>query len=684
MADMDSLPVTEVKGIGAQRAKQLAKLGIHSVMDLLEYMPYRYDDYRITDIAEAGHEQTIAVRGMVGSAPVVRWYGRRKSRLSVKVQTDGVRITAVWFNQHYLKRKLTPGRSIMLIGKWDRHRLQLTVKRAVFSPKEQTQLSGRLEPVYHVTASIRVETLRKMIRQAFVQFGDSIEEPLPHELITRYKLMNRRDALFAMHFPHNYREGGQARRRMAFEELFLFQLKLQALRYKRKKHVSGTAKSVSKETLQRFIRRLPFPLTEAQKSVLTEILDDLSRPLAMNRLLQGDVGSGKTVVAAAALYVNGVSGFQGALMAPTEILAEQHAKTLRRLLEPFGLQTVLLIGSMTAKEKRDVASMLQMGLADIVVGTHSLIQEAVHYRRLGLVVTDEQHRFGVKQRAALRKKGEDPDVLFMTATPIPRTLAISAFGDMDVSTIDQLPAGRKPVKTTWVKPHMLDRVIQFVRKKCEQGNQAYVISPLIEESEKLDLQNAHDVYDRLKPVLHPHRVGLLHGKLPQNEKAEIMGAFIAGEIDVLVSTTVVEVGVDVPNATIMVIYDAQRFGLAQLHQLRGRVGRGKQQSHCILIADPKTETGQERMRIMTSTDDGFVVAERDLQIRGPGDFFGVKQSGLPEFKVADLVEDYRMLEVARRDAAKLVISPSFWEEDRFLPLRKRLEREEAIFDKHLA
>lgn len=682
MSNLSNLPVTEVNGIGAQRAGHLAQLGIHSLMDLFEYMPYRYEDYRVREISTAPHGETITVKGRVTGVPNVRWYGRKKSRLAVNIQTDGVWLTAVWFNQHYLKNKLTPEREVILVGKWDRQRLQLTVKRTLFSKKEQEALIGRLEPVYSVAGPVRVEWLRKTIRQAFTQFGHRIEEILPRELMTRYKLMKRKEAMFVMHFPKNETEGHQARRRLAYEELFLFQLKLQIVRHYRKKRSNGIAKEVPRGELRRFISALPFSLTVAQRNVLQEALRDLSQPTAMHRLLQGDVGSGKTVVAATLLYANHMSGFQGALMAPTEILAEQHAQTLRRLLEPFDVQTALLVGSMTAREKREVIGMLQMGLVHVVIGTHALIQETVHFHRLGLVVTDEQHRFGVKQRALLREKGEEPDVLFMTATPIPRTLAITAFGDMDVSTIDQMPTGRKPVKTVWVKEHMLDRVWQFIREQLEEGNQAYVICPLIAESEKLDLQNAQDVFEQIKPVMEPYQTGLLHGKLPQKEKEEVMARFVSGQTNVLVSTTVVEVGVDVPNATVMVIYDAERFGLAQLHQLRGRVGRGEKPSHCILVADPKSEIGKERMRIMTETDDGFTVAQKDLEIRGPGDFFGVKQSGLPEFKVADVVQDYRILEVARTDAAKLVNSRAFWQESRFMPLRRWLEQDEKLFNKN--
>lgn len=678
MTSIHNLPVTAVKGIGAQRAADLAQLGIDSVMDLLEYMPYRYEDYRIRDVTEAAHDETITVKGNIVGSPSLRWYGRRRSRLTVKVRANGVWMTAVWFNQHYLKDKLSPGQEIILVGKWDRHRLQLTVKRSIASKQEQAQLAGRLEPVYAVTGSVRVDWLRKIIRQAFQQFGEQIDEVLPQPLVKRYKLMPRNRALYVMHFPLDHHEGYQARRRMAYEELFLFQLKLQMVRAHRDRRSHGIAKEVPRERIKDFIAGLPFTLTEAQNKVLREALQDLQRPIAMNRLLQGDVGSGKTVVAATLLYANYLSGFQGAFMVPTEILAEQHAETLQQLLDPYNVQTVLLIGSMTAREKREAAGLLQMGLAHIAIGTHALIQETVHFHCLGLVVTDEQHRFGVKQRALLRDKGEDPDVLFMTATPIPRTLAITAFGDMDVSTIDELPAGRKRVKTTWVKPNALERVIEFMRQQLEQGRQAYVICPLIEESEKLDLKNAYDVYEQIGPMLSPYKVGLIHGKLSPKDKEAVMSGFVAGSIHVLVSTTVVEVGVNVPNATVMVIYDAERFGLAQLHQLRGRVGRGEAQSHCILIADPKSESGKERMRIMTETNDGFTVARKDLEIRGPGDFFGVKQSGLPEFKVADLIEDYRILEVARKDAIKLVNSPAFWQDDRFTSLRSRLEQEDAI------
>jgi ATP-dependent DNA helicase RecG len=398
----------------------------------------------------------------------------------------------------------------------------------------------------------------------------------------------------------------------------------------------------------------------------------------MNRLLQGDVGSGKTVVAAVALFAVVKAGAQGALMVPTEILAEQHVRSLGKLFAGTGIEVALLTGSMPAKQRRDVIGGLQMGLIDVVVGTHALIQEDVFFRQLGLVVTDEQHRFGVNQRTILRRKGMNPDVLSMTATPIPRTLAITAYGDLDVSSLRERPKGRLPIKTYAVTSNMMERVLGFIHREVETGRQVYVICPLIEESDKLDVQNAIDVQVQLQQHFPRLRVGLLHGRMPAQEKDAVMAAFKDNLVHVLVSTTVIEVGVDVPNATLMVVYDAERFGLSQLHQLRGRVGRGEHQSYCVLIADPKSEIGKERMRVMTETDDGFEIARRDLELRGPGDFFGTKQSGLPDFRVADMVVDFETLEIARDDAATLVSRSDFWTGVEYLPLRQYLQRQDVF------
>ncbi len=565
----------------------------------------------------------------------------------------------------------------MLTGKWDQRRLQLTVSESEF-PGSKSAKSGTLQPVYSVGGSITQNWMRKTVQQALVQYGTMVEEVLPRQLVTQHQLMPRREAIMRIHHPEDTREGQEARRRMVYEELFLFQLKLHAYRAWNRDRMDGVSHKIDNEAVLAFVRQLPFELTDSQKKVTNEILHDMRQPYCMNRLLQGDVGSGKTVVAAIALYAAVTSGHQGALMVPTEILADQHMRSLQRMFEPYDIQVGMLTGSMTERQRRDVLAGLQMGLVQIAVGTHALIQDSVVFHSLGVVVTDEQHRFGVNQRSVLRRKGMNPDVLTMTATPIPRTLAITAFGDMDVSTLRERPKGRKAIKSYWVKHEMLERVLGFIRREVSAGRQAYIICPLIEESEKLDVQNAIDLHIQMQQAFPDYRVGLLHGRMPAAEKDEAMRQFGANETQVLVSTTVVEVGVDVPNATLMIVMDAERFGLSQLHQLRGRVGRGEHQSYCILIADPKSETGQERMKVMTDTDDGFEVARRDLELRGPGDFFGTKQSGLPEFKLADMSSDFAVLEQARDDAAELVAGEDFWKLPEYAPLRERLEREQIF------
>ncbi len=679
MAEQLLEPVTKLAGIGEERAKDLASIGIQSIRDLLEYFPSRYEDYRIRDLTEVKDGERVTLSGTVYGEPSVRFYGKKKSRISVRLVIDRVVVTAVWFNQTFVKKQLSPGKEIIVTGKWDKHKLQIVVSEMTEANSKRSQTRADLVPVYPLGGGVTLPLLRKTIERALAQYGKFIPEILPQELIERYKLMPRAEAIQTIHFPQDVNEGKLARRRIMFEELFLFQLKIQAFRRMARSQTSGVAQSIPMEEVREFVRSLPFSLTGAQKRVVKEILDDMRAEYAMNRLLQGDVGSGKTVVAAIALFATVKAGFQGALMVPTEILAEQHMKSLQSLLEPLGVQIALLSGSLTAKKRREIIASLQMGLIDIVVGTHALIQEDVFFHRLGLVITDEQHRFGVEQRRILRNKGLSPDVLFMTATPIPRTLAITAFGDMDVSTIDEMPAGRKPVETKWVKHEQFHYVLEEMRRELLKGRQAYVICPLIEESDKLDVQNAIDVHFQLSTYFREYQVGLMHGRLSAREKDEVMQAFAAGDSQILVSTTVVEVGVNVPNATFMVVYDAERFGLAQLHQLRGRVGRGADQSYCVLIADPKSEVGKERMRVMCETNDGFELSQRDLELRGPGDFFGTKQSGLPEFKVADLLSDFKALEVARQETAQLVADPGFWQDERYAALREYL-REQGVLD----
>jgi len=678
--DLFLIPVENVYGVGASKAEHLHALGIRTAGELIEYFPFRYEDYSISDLGEAKDGDKVTILAVIASPPVSQRYGKVKSRISCKVVSGHFFVTAVWFNQGYLKDKLVPQLEVVLTGKWDARRNQLTVSEMEFPGRKAAGTSkvDTLQPVYSLSGEITQKWLRKIIVQALKQYGAMIREILPLELVKRHDLMARREAIAAIHQPEQMDEGQTARRRMAYEELLLFQLKLHAMRALNRKRGDGLAQPVDLPAVRAFVRGLPFVLTPSQKKAIADILGDMQAPFAMNRLLQGDVGAGKTVVAAAALFATVKAGYQGALMAPTEILAEQHMRSLEKLFAPVHVSVGLLTGSMTERQRRDVLGALQLGMLDVIVGTHALIQEDVHYRQLGLVVTDEQHRFGVAQRAVLRRKGLNPDVLSMTATPIPRTLAITAFGDLDVSTLRELPKGRKPIKTYWVKPNTMERVHGFIKREADAGRQAYVICPLIEESDKLDVQNAIDVYVQLQSEFPELRVGLLHGRMSAVEKDGAMLAFKQAELQVLVSTTVVEVGVDVPNATLMVVYDADRFGLSQLHQLRGRVGRGEHESHCILIADPKSEVGRERMRIMTETTDGFEIARRDLELRGPGDFFGTKQSGIPEFRLADLTSDFDLMEQARDDAAELVSQSTFWTGAPYAQLRDYLHREGVL------
>jgi ATP-dependent DNA helicase RecG len=675
--DLYTIPVTQVAGVKGKKTEELLALGISSVGQLLDYYPFRYEDYTLRDLTQVKDGDKVTVQATIAGMPQVQMYGRTKSRMTCKMVVDSLFISTVWFNRHFLKDKLTAGTDIVLTGKWDQKRLQLTVTESEF-PGQGASQTGTLQPVYSITAALTQKWIRQTMKQALTQFAGLIPEVLPQELLQQYDLLPRGKAVTLLHLPGSTAEGQQARKRMVYEELFLFQLKMQAYRALNHDRADGVAHPVDLPAVRSFVRALPFTLTDSQKNVLAEILRDLQQPQCMNRLLQGDVGAGKTVVAASALYAVVKAGYQGALMVPTEILAEQHKRSLERLYEPYGIQVALLTGSLTDKRRREVLASLQMGLVDVVVGTHALIQEDVYFRKLGLVVTDEQHRFGVNQRSILRRKGMNPDVLTMTATPIPRTLAITAFGDMDVSTLRELPKGRKPIKTYAVTHSMLERVLGFIRREVSEGRQAYVICPLIEESEKLDVQNAIDVHAQLQHEFPDYKVGLLHGRMAPAEKDEIMRQFSLGHVHVLVSTTVIEVGVDVPNSTLMVVYDADRFGLSQLHQLRGRVGRGEHQSYCVLIADPKNEVGKERMKAMTDTNDGFEIARRDLELRGPGDFFGTKQSGMPEFRIADMVTDFEVMEQARDDAARLVRQADFWTSAAYVMLRQYLQREQIF------
>ncbi|EPN3666527.1 ATP-dependent DNA helicase RecG [Enterococcus hirae] len=642
-------PVTMLAGVGAKRADSLASLGIQTIEDLLTYYPFRYEDIQERNLNEILDQEKVTLKGLVVSPPVMSRFGYKKNRLQFRMMQDHAVFNVSFFNQPYLKDKVNLSEEIAVYGKWDAKRKSLNGMKILGS-----QAVDDFSPIYHVNKSIRQTTLVDLIRRGFEEYGDLIEENLPNGLVEKYRLLDRPTAVKSMHFPKNHEENHQAKRRIVFEEFFLFQMRLQGLKKSEKAETNGIEILYDIQRLKQFIQKLPFELTDAQKRVTNEICRDLRSPQHMQRLLQGDVGSGKTIVAAIALYAAVTAGFQGALMVPTEILAQQHMESLLQLFDAQEVKLALLTGSTKAKERRELLELLEQGEIDIVVGTHALIQEGVEFQHLGLVITDEQHRFGVNQRKVLREKGWRPDVLFMTATPIPRTLAITAYGEMDVSVIDELPAGRIPIETRWVRTPQLNSVLDWTWKELAKGHQMYVICPLIEESEALDVKNAVEIYEKLSALFAPqYEVGLLHGKMKNQEKEAIMETFKENKMQILVSTTVIEVGVNVPNATVMLIMDADRFGLAQLHQLRGRVGRGSDASYCVLVANPKNELGIERMKIMTETNNGFILSEKDLELRGPGEVFGFRQSGLPQFAFADLVTDSNILEVARDEAQKL-------------------------------
>lgn len=663
-------PLSKIKGLGPKRLAVLNELNINTVEDLILYLPTRYEDNTIIDLTEAEDQSIVTVVGEVYSSPTVAFFGRNKSKLTVHLMVNNIAVKCVFFNQPYLKKKIELHGQVIVKGKWLRNKQEINGNRMFFN-EENINEDEQFEPVYRIKEGIKQKPLRDMIRQVFDEV--TIHEWLSQELRDKYKLKTLEQTLKSLHFATDKQSLLKARRTYAFTELFLFELRMQWLNRLEKTSDEAVEIDYDIDKVKQFINNLPFELTDAQKTSVNEIFRDLKAPIRMHRLLQGDVGSGKTVVAAICMYALKTSGYQSALMVPTEILAEQHAESL---VDLFGdtMNVALLTGSVKGKKRKVLLQQLAEGTIDCLIGTHALIQEDVVFNNVGLVITDEQHRFGVNQRQLLREKGAMTNVLFMTATPIPRTLAISVFGEMDVSSIKQLPRGRKPIITSWSKHEAYEDVLNQMTNELKKGRQAYVICPLIESSEHLeDVQNVVALFESLKDYYGEQRVGILHGKLSSDEKDAVMQRFSDHEIDILVSTTVVEVGVNVPNATYMMIYDADRFGLSTLHQLRGRVGRSDQQSYCVLIASPKTEVGIERMNIMTQTTDGFELSERDLEMRGPGDFFGVKQSGLPDFLVANVVEDYKMLEVARDEAAELIQSGDFFSSD-YDRLRHFIER----------
>ncbi len=661
-----------LKGVGPKRAVLLQRLGLNKPEDVLQFYPRDYEDRgTITPIATLAIAQNAVIRGKVLKAEEFS-SSRKLHILKVYLQDDSGIIPAVWFNQKHLSKQLAPGCTVTVYGRLDYKYRQaefMVLDYQLAGKNDSAKFAGLL-PVYRATEGLNQKFLRQLVAQVWQQYQQTIEETLPQEVLEQQKLPGRREAMAAMHFPHDRAEQERGRRRLAYEELLLLQLAI--LAGKRETPQRGLPRASAPGTLAAFCRHLAFPLTGAQRRTIEEIFADLASPEPMARLVQGDVGCGKTVVAAAALYQNFLDGYQGAFMAPTEILAQQHFETLSSLWQSLGMKAALLTGQVKGAARRRLLSAVANGEVDVLVGTHALIQEGVEIPKLGLAITDEQHRFGVAQRSRLAVKAGSPDVLVMTATPIPRTLALTFYGDLRLSLIDEMPPGRQTIKTYAVGHEMEQRIFNFIKKEVDQGRQAYIVCPLVEESEKVDLQSAAALAKRLQQQeLKDYQVGLLHGKLKSSEKESLMQAFSKGELQVLVSTTVIEVGINVPNATLMVVWDAHRFGLAQLHQLRGRVGRGSQQSYCILMYQPVSQVASERMAVMTQTNDGFAIAEADLKLRGPGELFGTKQHGLPELKAADLVKDAPVLLEARQQAERLLAQPGFLQDT---PLGRRVRQ----------
>jgi len=652
---MYNQPIAMLKYVGPQKAARLSQLGIRTVGDLLWHFPRRYEDRsQLKDLARATHGETITVQVTIKGWEEKLLRPRLRLFRALIQGRYGVGY-GIWFNQPYIKRQLPAGVQVFLTGKvsFRGHMPEIQVSDYEVLGQEDTGLhTGRIVPFYPLTAGLSQRWLRLVIHLALEAAGDNLPEVLPEALRQRYRLLSRCQALKYIHFPPSKTALHQARRRLKYEELLIWELGLCLSRLAREDGVRGIAHTRENGLIQQLITGLPFRLTSAQERVLAEIIADMEDPQPMARLLQGDVGSGKTVVAAAAMVKAIAGGWQACLMAPTEVLAEQHGQTLQKLLKPIRLPVAVLTGNTPRTGRESILAGLATGQLPLVVGTHALIQEDVTFKALGLVVIDEQHRFGVNQRAALQAKGQTPDLLVMTATPIPRTLALTIYGDLDISILDELPPGRQPVTTCILPERQRSKAYQLIRREIKAGHQAYVICPLIEESENVAAEAAINMARKLKKeVFLDCPVGLIHGRLRPAEKDEIMTAFRKGEITILVATTVVEVGIDIANATVMLIEGADRMGLAQLHQLRGRVGRGTKKAYCILMTE--NNRAQERLKILATSQDGFTIAEADLHLRGPGEFFGTRQHGLPEFRLAQLPEDVRILEQARQDAHHL-------------------------------
>lgn len=667
-----------IKGVGPTRASLLNKIGIHTLEDLITYYPRDYEDRgKSRKIASLIHDEEVLIEGLVVSRMSEQRIRKSMTIYKLIVRDDTGTCMITWFNQPYLKNKFVIGNKYKFYGKVSLKYGKIEMNSPVFDEEDTSKNTGKIIPIYPLTYQLTQNTIRQIIENGLkiANNEDLIKETIPEYIRNEYSLEEIKTAVNKIHFPDNFDEFKTARKRLVFEELLSVQLALISLKNKYTKDELGISfdKSVKMSDI---INELPFRLTKAQLRVLEEIDNDMESEKAMNRLLQGDVGSGKTIVSLIAAYKAVKSGYQVAIMAPTAILATQHLESFTEILSKYGITCELLISSVTKKKKEEILERLNAGEIDILIGTHALLEENVVFKNLGLVVTDEQHRFGVRQRAKISEKGNNPDVLVMTATPIPRTLALILYGDLDISIIDELPPNRKKIDTYAVTKGMEDRINTFIKKQINEGRQVYVVCPLVEESEEINAKSVLELSEKYKnEIFSEYRVEYLHGKMKPRDKDEIMQRFKDGEIDMLISTTVIEVGVNVPNASIMVVENAERFGLAQLHQLRGRVGRGEYQSYCILKYNGNSDVIRQRMKIMQETNDGFIIAEKDLELRGSGEFFGTRQHGIPEFKIANLFEDMTILKLVQSLAVKIE------NEDPKLELEKNKELKELVQDK---
>ena len=673
MADLNT-DVRYIKGIGEKKAQALNKLGVFSLYDLISYFPRKYEDRSVyKPIALTADGETVCVCALVADTPRLTRIRRGLDIVKLRAVDESGVLDVTFFNQSYAKDNLHRGESYIFYGKIEAHGARRAMTNPIYEREDGAHsVTGRIIPIYRVNAGLNQRTMLQSVRQGLDECGDLIEDVLPDVLRCRCKLVQVRYAYENIHFPSDFGALELARQRFIFEEFFVLACALNKMRGER---VEQGGIVMDGADAEEFFASLPFPPTGAQRRAVAQAIDDMRSGRVMNRLLQGDVGSGKTLVAAALIWYVWKCGSTSAFMAPTEILAEQHFMTLSSLFAPFGLRVARLTGAMTAKEKREVKAALAAGSVDLIVGTHALFSTDVEYSRLGLVVTDEQHRFGVAQRSALIGKGQKPHVLVMSATPIPRTLALIIYGDLDVSVLDELPPGRQKVDTFAVGESYRARLNNFIRRLVDEGRQVFVVCPMVEENDELPikLKSAEEHAKELTAAFPDLRVGCVHGKMKAKDKDRVMADFAAGKLDILVSTTVIEVGVDVPNAALMIVENAERFGLSQLHKLRGRVGRGQHKSYCVLVSDADGEEVKSRLGIMVKTNDGFKISEEDLRLRGPGDFFGSRQHGLPEMHVADLGADVNVLKSAQDEAQRLLKDDPALTKPEYRALRERID-----------